>query len=178
MKPTIRNVTPNDAEGMIAFSKGVGSETDFLSYGPEGLGYSVNEEEKILEGYEQASGQVMFIALVDGEIVGSLGFSAGRRQRLAHVGEFGMAVSKQHWGNGIGSALIDKLLTWCGENSISKVNLRVRTDNDRAISLYRRKGFEIEGKCAKDIKVGNAYYDHYLMGLYLPDGLAKPYDGR
>jgi RimJ/RimL family protein N-acetyltransferase len=38
-----------------------------------------------------------------------LGF-AGTRPRVQHAGEFGLSVAKDHWGQGIGSALIDGLL--------------------------------------------------------------------
>jgi RimJ/RimL family protein N-acetyltransferase len=50
---------------------------------------------------------------------------------------------------------------------ITKIDLRVRTDNQRAIELYQRKGFTIEGTIRKAIWIDGRYYDHYWMGLEL-----------
>ncbi len=82
------------------------------------------------------------MGLVDGAIVSTLSFSAGSRPRLRHSGEFGMSVRKAYWGLGTGSLMLDTLLDWArGTGIVTKINLRVRTDNQRAIALYRRKGF-------------------------------------
>ena len=39
----------DDAKALLDYSKKVGSETDFLSFGPEGLKYSVAQEELFIE---------------------------------------------------------------------------------------------------------------------------------
>ena len=44
----------DDAKALLDYSKKVGSETDFLSFGPEGLKYSVAQEELFIESlYEE-----------------------------------------------------------------------------------------------------------------------------
>jgi RimJ/RimL family protein N-acetyltransferase len=50
---------------------------------------------------------------------------------------------------------------------VKKINLRVRTDNQRAIRLYERKGFGIEGTSRKEILLDGSYFDHHWMGLEL-----------
>jgi RimJ/RimL family protein N-acetyltransferase len=76
-----------------------------------------------------------------------------------------MSVLQSYWGLGVASALIDALLEWAGATRIvTKLNLRVRTDNQRAIALYERKGFRIEGTLTKDVFVDGSYYDNLLMG--------------
>jgi RimJ/RimL family protein N-acetyltransferase len=45
--------------------------------------------------------------------------------------------------------------------------LRVRTDNQRAILLYERKGFAKEGTIRKEILLDGKYFDHHWMGLEL-----------
>ena len=88
---------------------------------------------------------------------------------MRHAGEFGLSVAKAYWGLGIASALIDALLDWAREGArILKIDLRVRADNTRAIALYRRKGFAVEGRLRNQILLDGTYYDHLWMGLALP----------
>ena len=106
------------------------------------------------------------MALLENEIVGTLHFAAGRRPQVRHSGEFGMSVSQRYWGRGIGSLLLDTLLEWAKQTRfVAKINLRVRTDNQRAVALYERKGFVKEGTLTKEMVIDGQYYDLYAMGL-------------
>ena len=79
-----------------------------------------------------------------------------------------MSVHKDYWGQGIGILLLDSLLKWANDNSaVTKIHLSVRTDNHRAIDLYQRKGFVVEGTIRNDFFLDGTYYDHHLMGLDL-----------
>jgi RimJ/RimL family protein N-acetyltransferase len=51
--------------------------------------------------------------------------------------------------------------------AVTKINLRVRSDNVRAIALYERKGFEREGLLRRGMRVDDVYYDLLAMGLCL-----------
>ena len=52
-----------------------------------------------------------------------------------------LAVAADHWGQGIGSALLTALLAEAARRGCTEVFLEVRTDNQRAQRLYRRYGF-------------------------------------
>jgi putative acetyltransferase len=57
-----------------------------------------------------------------------------------------MAVRSDFHGKGVGSALMRALVdlahNWL---NASQLELHVFTDNERAIALYRKHGFEVEG---------------------------------
>ena len=64
--------------------------------------------------------------------------------------------------------MLDALIDWArGTGIMTKINLRVRTDNQRALALYERKGFVIEGRIRKQILLEGKYYDRHWMGLEL-----------
>jgi putative acetyltransferase len=90
--------------------------------------------------------QITLVAAVAGEVVGNLGLTRLTRPRRAHVGVIGMGVRDNWQGKGVGSALMQAALdladNWLG---LRRVELRVYADNDRAITLYRKFGFELEG---------------------------------
>ena len=62
-----------------------------------------------------------------------------------------LAVAEHRWGEGIGGALLDGLLTEAGRRGCTEIFLEVRVDNDRAQRLYRRRGFT-------EIGIRRAYY--------------------
>ena len=70
--------------------------------------------------------------------------------------------------NATPSQVAQKLIEWAKTSGVvTKINLRVRTDNPRAIALYERKGFTFEGTIRRELLIDGVYYDHHLMGLVL-----------
>jgi RimJ/RimL family protein N-acetyltransferase len=87
---------------------------------------------------------------------------------VRHTGEFGLSIRKACWGLGIGSRMLDALLEWARDTQIvAKIDLRVRTDNRRAIALYQRKGLLLEGTTGRAICIDGTTDDHPCMGLEL-----------
>jgi ribosomal-protein-alanine N-acetyltransferase len=62
-----------------------------------------------------------------------------------------IAVSAARWGQGIGSALLDRLLAEASSRGCTEVFLEVRADNTRAQRLYRWRGFA-------DVGIRRGYY--------------------
>lgn len=164
----IREAGAEDARAVLDYVEDISGESNFLSFGPGEFELTEAEEAAALREYRDSDNRLYIIGLVDGIIVATLSFSAGRRPRVRHSGEFGMSVRKRYWGLGIGSAMLDALIDWArGTGIVRKINLRVRTDNRRAIALYRRKGFVVEGRIRREIFLDGEYFDHYWMGLEL-----------
>ncbi len=164
----IREALGEDARAVLDYVEEISGESDFLSFSPGELELTEAEEENFLRNYRDSDNQLYILGLIDNMIVSTLGFSAGRRPRVRHSGEFGMAVRKQYWDLGIGSLMLDTLIHWArATRVVKKINLRVRTDNQRAIALYKRKGFVIEGTISREIFLNGKYFDHHWMGLEL-----------
>ena len=162
----IRKAVKSDSKVLIGYLNIIGGESDFLTFGTGEFGRSIEQEEEFIESALKKENALFIIAEVDGKIVGNLNFSGGVRQRIAHVGEFGVSVLKEYWGNGIGEELIKYLINWSNTvGIIRKINLRVRTDNTRAISIYKKLGFLEEGILKRDFFINGEFYDSLLMGL-------------
>ena len=108
--------------------------------------------------------QHTLVATVDAEVVGNLGLTRLTRARRAHVGELGMGVRDSWQGKGVGTALMQAALdladNWLG---LRRIELRVYADNARAIALYRKFGFEIEGTHRLYAIRNGAYVDSLSM---------------
>jgi len=164
----IREAVVNDARAVLDYVQSVSGESDFLSFGPGEFELTEPEEEEFIRKCLASDDQLYILASIDDAIVATLIFSGGRRPRVRHSGEFSMSVRRPYWGLGIGSLMLDTLIEWARANQIvKKINLRVRTDNRRAILLYERKGFVIEGTIRKEILLDGKYFDHHWMGLEL-----------
>ena len=164
----IREATSEDARAVLDYVEAIGGETDFLGFGPGEFELTEAEEEDFLRKCRDSDNRLYIVGQVGDRIVSSLTFLGGRRPRVRHVGEFGVSVRKEYWGLGIGSLMLDTLIEWARATRIvKKINLHVRTDNQRAIVLYRGKGFMIEGTIRRAIFIDGEYYDHYCMGLEL-----------
>jgi RimJ/RimL family protein N-acetyltransferase len=164
----IREATVEDAPAIINYLNEVSGESDFLAFGPGEFGISEGEERNILRQYHDSGNQLCLVGVIDDHIVSVITFTAGQRPRTRHSGEFGMSVSQSHWGLGIGTLLVDGLISWAKATDIlQKINLRVRTDNHRAIILYEKRGFKIEGTMRKELFVDGEYFDYHWMGLEL-----------
>jgi RimJ/RimL family protein N-acetyltransferase len=164
----IREVAVEDARALLDYVERISGESDFLSFGPGEFELTESEEEDFIRKCRASDNQLFLLGSIDDTIVATLNFSGGRRPRVRHSGEFSMSVRKQYWGLGIGSLMLDTLIAWARDTQIvKKINLRVRTDNQRAIRLYERKGFGIEGTIRKEIFLDGSYFDHHWMGLEL-----------
>ena len=80
-----------------------------------------------------------FAARVDGHLVGYAGIARLGRTPPFEYEIHTIGVDPAYQGNGIGRAMMTRLLEFAGTDSV--VYLEVRTDNAPAIGLYRSFGF-------------------------------------
>jgi ribosomal protein S18 acetylase RimI-like enzyme len=86
----------------------------------------------------------VFIAETDGATVGMAGIRTGEKPESAVL--WGMWVSPEARGTGIGRALVEASVTWAGAKGARDVVLQVAEGNDSARRLYERCGFEVIGR--------------------------------
>jgi putative acetyltransferase len=99
------------------------------------------------------------------QVVGQLGLETNsKRPRRKHVGSLGMAVRDDWQGKGVGTALmqvgVEVADRWL---NLTRLELEVFTDNEPAIRLYKKFGFEIEGTLKQQAFRDGKYVDAYFM---------------
>jgi GNAT superfamily N-acetyltransferase len=92
---------------------------------------------------------------VVGELVGVAGLRTGTGEQERHKAKlFGMAVSSDHSGRGIGSALVQHLLRYARTiDGLTQVDLRFTEGNRAAERLYRSCGFVEWGREPDAVRV-------------------------
>ena len=167
MSISYRPAEPADAGDILRCMKRIGGESHNLTFGAEGLPFTVEQEEALLSKMAANPRAALFLALESGEIVGSVTIRAQSRERMAHRWELGITVLRSHWGRGVGSGLMELAIAFARENGGEVISLEVLTDNHRAKALYRKFGFETFGVYRKFFRIDGEYFDAEYMNLYL-----------
>ena len=168
MEPTIRRMEPSDFEELWRIYLEPGAYGGTLQ-----LPYPSKEawRKRLLEFPE---GDVMLVACIDGRIVGNAGMHAQRGARRSHVMSIGIAVHDEFSGRGVGSALIRELCSIAdGWLNVFRLELTVFADNARAMALYRKFGFELEGTHKAYALRDGQYVDAHFMARIRPKPLPR-----
>ena len=165
---TLRPAEPKDAQQVLAYSEQVAGESENLAFGPGEFGISLEQERVFLQQAAETLTSLYLLAEIEGEIVGTLTFSAEKRPRVQHGGEFGMSVLRKYWNLGIGDRMLASLIAWARQTGIiRKINLRVLVDNLSAIHLYEKYGFVRDCRRTREFYLHGQFIDVFLMGLPL-----------
>ena len=165
----LREPVLDDALSLIAFHQQVGGETDFLLSDEKGIpGLDEERERAYLKNTLEAPNTRMYLAFVDGALAGLADVRGAGQPRLAHNGSVGIVVRRDHWGLGIGGILMAELIAFArATGALSRLELSVRADNQRAIALYQRFGFAPCGRMRHQMRIKGNYYDALYMELLL-----------
>ena len=164
-KLIISKASVDDAFDIVRFLNVIGGETDFLTFGLNGFPLSIQEEKNIISECGGDGQSLMLVGKIDNEIVSQLFLERSPMVRLSHIGTIGVTVARAHWRKSIGKKMMLSALEWAISTNITKLQLAVRSDNEHAIQLYKKLGFHIEGTVTRAVRIGETYFDNYLMGL-------------
>lgn len=154
----------SDAKEILSYLKKVGSETDFLSFGFEGVGSDVQKEEEIITRFARATTSAMIVGTLSDMIISVGTLSANATSRFSHNAEAGISVLKEFWGKGIGAHLMNLILEFARTTKhVKNVHLTVIDENDRAMSLYEKTGFKVVGRYKNFSFVDGKYRDAIIM---------------
>lgn len=110
------------------------------------------------------------VAVVDDRVVGTLGLNTfPSRPRRRHAGGIGMGVHDDWQGKGVGTALLRAAVEMADRwLNLRRLELKVYTDNEAAIRLYERFGFEREGTLRQYAFRDGVYIDAHMMARLRP----------
>ena len=165
MRLLIERAKINDAAELLDFTKRIGGESDNLTFGAEGLPLTLEQEKEYLKSRAESETSPLFVARYDGKIIGTANLDVAERDRLRHRGEIGISVAKQFWGNGIGTLLLRELIKYAMFHDIEILYLNVRSDNERAIALYKKFDFQKTGTVIGAMKINGELVDCDIMSL-------------
>ncbi|WP_041720469.1 GNAT family N-acetyltransferase [Alkaliphilus metalliredigens] len=110
-----------------------------------------------------------FVAVVkesgEEKIIGSAGLDIFPNSRQRHSASIGIMVHKDFQNSGVGTKLMEAIIdiadNWL---MLIRVELTVFADNEKAIHLYKKFNFQIEGTKKKAGIRNGEYVDELMMG--------------
>ena len=159
MNYTIRPMELGDAPGFNVLRRMPGVFETTLGLPSERVQHSI-------DGFQRfgPDDHIFVAVLEDGTVIGSAGLQVCTNPRMRHVGTLGMLVHTEFQNQGIGTALMRTVLeladNWL---MLVRVELEVYADNQRAVRLYEKFGFETEGRKREASVKNGAYVDLLVM---------------
>ena len=163
MEIFIRPIRPEDAAAVNEIRRMRGVMENLLSIPSE----RIKKSEDYITNSDADTHQFVAVAK-DGDgnekVIGCAGLQVYANPRLRHSGVVAIMVHKDYQGKGAGQKLMEALLdvadNWL---MLVRVELGVYTDNERAINLYKKMGFESEGVRHKAAIRNGQYVNEYMM---------------
>lgn len=117
-----------------------------------------------------ARGSPQLVAVDEARVVGWCDVTPNSRPTERHAGVLGMGLLPQWRGRGVGAQILRQALAASRDFGLRRVELRVRDDNGHAQALYRKLGFEVEGRCRRAVCVDGLFHDLVMMATLLDEG--------
>lgn len=162
---TLVDAEAKHAKALLEFYRAVGGESEFLSFGAEGLGINQEQEQRYLKAIHGSWNQRLLLALLGDEIIGVASVGIADNQRTTHVGELGIVIRRKFWGMGLSRVMMSDLIDWALASPILRyLTLSVDATNIAAITLYQHYEFTEIGRIPLGVATSSGYHDQLLLG--------------
>ena len=164
---TIREARIEDASLLAEEERKITSTPGFLVSKPHEL-LDENFKQKI-EFLSKSKNGKYIVAEIDGKIAGHALLDPLHLTAIRHVVHLTIAVHNGWQEMGVGQEMLSFLIEWAKQSPVvEKIELHVRSCNGRAMNLYRKVGFQEEGRWRRRVKIEEGkYLDDVLMGLWV-----------
>ncbi len=163
MKFSIRPIRQEDAEALNALRRQPETARTMLAIPSE----RIDRTESFIRNLDQSDHEFVAVTVLprgSEKLIGIAGVSVNKNPRTNHCAVLGICVDKNYRGQGVGSALMERVLdiadNWL---RLVRVELTVDFDNEIAIHLYEKYGFEREGLKRKACVRNGEYIDLVMM---------------
>jgi L-phenylalanine/L-methionine N-acetyltransferase len=167
MTITVRRASPTDAPAVARFMNDPAVFAGLMQ-----LPFTSEEiwRTRLTEMCEPGRQDLLLVGELHGEVVGSAGLHpVGASLRRRHAMMLGVSIAREAQGRGVGKAMMAALCDyadrWAG---VLRLELCVYADNETAIALYRKFGFEIEGTHRAYALRDGQYADVHAMARLHP----------
>jgi len=161
----IRKAKDTDAQNIIEHIRQISDESEYHTFVSDEFKLTVDEQVRIIESVELSDNSLILVCYFENELVGVLTLNGAKRSRTKHSGTLGITLKEKYCGRGLGHKLMDYMDSWIiNGNIITKVNLVVHQENQKAIKFYENLGYLYEGRSARYFNNNGQYFDGIYMG--------------
>jgi len=144
-----------------------------MLYEPGERDSSVQDLARELAATGRSPNSVVLLAELADDLAGYLQLTGGSPRRSRATAYLVIGVRAHAAGRGIGTALLRQAKDWAAAHGLHRLELTVMAHNTRAIRLYERMGFAVEGRRAECLLLDGHFIDELTMAI-LPQPSAFP----
>lgn len=161
----LRNPRKEDIPGLLDYLVRSAGESDFIMRYPEECGkYTPEGEAQWIENMNSSHTAAVLVCEVEGKIAGSCELSRSGMMKIRHRAAVAIALLRDFWGQGIGTAMFQELIHIAGSwEGVSQLELEFVEGNARARALYEKMGFRITGLRPDAIRLKDGTLRHEYM---------------
>jgi RimJ/RimL family protein N-acetyltransferase len=158
----LRPVEEKDAEDIIRHVETIVKAGRYLQKEEP---HSLQEEVQFIN--EVKSKGNMYTAVErSGKVVGIARVLKGELQMKKHTGIFRTWIHPDSQGLGIGKEVMKYTLSWGQSNNLHKLWLTVFSGNEKAVKVYEKVGFIIEGIQKNQVIIDGQFEDEIFMAYF------------
>jgi len=161
----VRRAVESDAFALIELRRVLFAETPNMLWEPDEFVQTADDESKRIARLNGRSNSLVLLAEEDARPIGVLTAVGGEIRRLRNSATLALGVAKSHWREGVATQMLQHALEWSRAFGLRRVELTVHTSNIRAVSVYLRCGFQVEGVRRSSLFVDGVYIDEYIMSV-------------
>lgn len=164
----IRTARPYDAAALLDLKRQLDSETAFMMYEPGERDSSVQDLARDLAVVARSPNSVVLLAELGDQLAGYVELTGGSFRRSRATAYVVIGVRADTAGRGIGTGLLRQAKGWAATHGLHRLELTVMAHNTRAIRLYERMGFAVEGRRCECLLIDGQFIDELTMAAILP----------
>jgi RimJ/RimL family protein N-acetyltransferase len=167
----IRMIRESDAQSFTELNSNLDGETRFMMLEPGERNPDPDSQQTHITQLLSSGNSMIFVAEeeLQKKLIGYIGLFGGRFKRISHSAHIVMGILEEYRGKGLGKALMQTAEEWAKDVGLKRLELSVITDNEPAIALYTKQGFEVEGFKKHSLIINSRFVDEYYMAKLLKD---------
>ena len=158
----VRKAQPEDAPQIVEVIKSA-EESGFMLFNPGERQLTAEIFAKRIENMNADEKSGIFIACEEERVLGYMIVQNDTPEKIVHRGYIVIGVHSDYRGKGVGKALFSFVLDWAKTVGLHRLELTVIKNNEVAVNLYKKMGFEIEGIKKDSLYIDKVYVDEYYM---------------
>ncbi len=120
-----------------------------------------------LEDVARSGNSVVIVAGIGDGLAGYVELTGGAFRRNRATAHVVIGVLGEASGRGVGAGLLQEAKRWAAAHGLHRLELTVMTRNRRAVTLYKRMGFSVEGRRAECLLMDDRFVDELYMAALL-----------
>jgi RimJ/RimL family protein N-acetyltransferase len=160
-----RTARPDEAPALLALMAEVSARSPHTLHEPgeRPAWHTGADPVEDLAAFLASGRNTLLVAEVDGRPAGTLTATGGRFRRNRGVATLTLGVLPSQQGRGVGTRLFAAVEAWARSCGLHRLELTVAEPNRRAHALYRRLGFQDEGRLIHALRFGETFCDEHIL---------------